>query len=151
MTTTQKTMFALGCLINGENREDDINTIYSVTGNCKLAIDAADGEGMLFPFISKPDATPSDPDALITITDYTILPMQLVETYVAITYYSTINTQVMVGDVRGSTSSQSDLPIFVGWAYHNSDAANFTIASMQGNIGVYKYTRDLLVEDNWRV
>ena len=79
MTTTSavKTMVAFGCLINGTNRKDDVNTIYTVTGNARLSLDAADGSGYLFPVISKLDATPSDPDALITLTDYTILPLSL--------------------------------------------------------------------------
>lgn len=150
MTTGGNTTFALGCLISGLNPDPSNNIIYSIAGSCSLSIDSSDAQGYLFPIIAKLDATPSDPDVLITITDYSILPMESSYTNQGIGFFGQVNTQVIVGNIRGSTASQSNLPIFVGWAFSQSDATAFTIGTILGQIGVYKYLEDLQTQDPTR-
>ena len=124
MTPTQRHAWAFGCLINGVNQEPDNKIIYSISGAFQLMVGTAATTMGICPIIAKLDATPSDPDAAITITDYQMLPMATYQTESGLGHWATVNTQMVVGDMRGSTSVQSDLPIFVGWMQWNLSLTN---------------------------
>jgi len=110
---------------------------------------AAQAKNGIFPIISKLDATPSDPDAKITITDYAILPFKTVSVDQQKTFHASVDCNVLVGDFRGSTTTQSELPIFVGWAFQDGNTGNHG-AYLTGDISVFKYIKDIQTVDNTR-
>lgn len=136
------TQWALGCLINGTIDEKQRSIIFSVSGFCWAYQDDADGGGTIFPIISKLDSTPSDPDAAITITDYTILPCQHHSYSTSRNWVASVNCQIVIGNIRGSTATLSEEPIFVGWAKHNKVTTAY-VQDMHASISVYKYHKDL--------
>lgn len=148
LSPTQKHSWALGLLIDGVNQTSTNNIIYAVTGSINLINSTSNVNDVIFPLMSKLDATPSVQTDAITITDYSMLPC---DTYMQLdkTMQASVNTQIIVGDMRGSTSSQSDLPIFVGWAYHSHLTTAYTVA-MHASLSVYKYVVDIQTEDPWR-
>lgn len=150
LTTTQRTGFALGCLINGVNPDPTNNILYAISGYAHYTAQVASAEQNIFPFISKLDDTPSDPDALITITDFWPLPMDsMAVDGTGRVFTASVNTQVIVGNFRGSTAAQSNLPIFVGWGFYNSDSDGFAVTA-RGSISVYKYLEDIQTQDPMR-
>lgn len=148
-TTAANRVWALGVLISGVNQEPTNNTLYAVSGHMQVAIGTADAQQMLFPIISKLDATPSDPDALITITDYSTLPCIHNNQDSTTRSSASLLTQVVAGNIRGSTSTQSDLPIFVGWAFTCAINGAYAVTAF-GSINVMKYTEDMKTNDPWR-
>lgn len=146
---TQATQWALGCLIDGTNEQETDNVIYTISGSLNITIGTQNKYSAFTPIISKLDATPSDPDAVITITDFTILPCLHNTVTNQESIQASVNTQAVVGNIRGSTASQSSLPIFVGWMHNNSIGASYNV---RGNmsISVYKYTNDIQTSDPWR-
>lgn len=147
-TPTKRSMWALGVLISGVNPDPTNNIMYSVSGAMYVMLPTAETEMGMHPIISKLDATPSDADAAITITDYTCLPCQSYHMN-SNNIHASVNTQVIVGDIRGSTASQSNLPIFVGWMFFSEYATAYNIRGI-GSINVHKYLEDIKTQDPWR-
>lgn len=146
MTPGQTSQWAVGCLIGGVNPEPDNNIIYSISGACFFTNGTSDPRHSMAPIISKLDATPSDPDAIITITDYLMLPMETQSYNGTTTISASVNTQIIVGDIRGSTPAQTNLPIFVGWMYHSNLTTAYNMKG-QGSINVHKYLEDVTTQD----
>ncbi len=143
---TALNVMAYGVLISGVNATPDANVIYSVCGHAFFMVQETDEPmRVLFPIISRLDATPTDINAAIVITDYAMLPMtthiqtgQLIQ--------ASVNTQCIVGDISGATSSQSALPIFVGWAFGTHENGAYVV-TMGQNINVHKYLSDIPTQD----
>ncbi len=102
MTSTGITGVAFGLLISGTNPEPDNNIVYAISGTAMFSNSTGERRQNIFPLISKLDATPSDPDALITLTDYVPIPMAHYSIDAAYkTHNASVNTQVVLGDFRG--------------------------------------------------
>jgi len=141
--------WAVGCLINGTNPDPTNNIIYTISGSAFMGGNTTNDFIQIFPVISKLDATPSDPDALITLTDWYMLPMnQYSQAPGQIGGYASVNTQVVVGNIAGVTAAQSNLPIFVGWAFQSFYSSAYTMY-LNGNINVHKYLGPIQTQD-WR-
>lgn len=150
LTPAQTSGVALGCLISGVNPDPANNILYSISGFFSFYLAAGLTSGSIFCVISKLDATPSDPDAAITLTDYAFLPLDHLSTMnVDDAHYASVNTQVVIGNFRGSTASQSDLPIFVGWGWRSALATGYA-PHLHGTINVHKHLEDVQTQDPQR-
>lgn len=148
-TSTQKHAWALGVLVSGVNPEPDNNIMWAIAGDCTIFLGTGDQSSHIGCVIAKLDATPSDPDALITITDYIKLPLLTRLKSATTNLEASINTQVLVGNIDGKTTSQSNLPMFIGWYFKSNIAAGYTV-SISASISAHKFLSDVQTIDSQR-